>query len=933
MSSANPELTSTMSSANPDPGLLTLTDLTINKGNLTEEDRRQAKYKLEQLKCYLEFSQQRPHKYALQNMIAALHYRLQEEDEATEVLEEARKNDPSNLNVLHDLAFIYDKDYRKDDALECEKMLKSQIDQIQSVEGQLVYARCLAGKGLAWAFDLHPETKGTTRLDNSITFYNQALNIAGGEIDAKEKEDWTYYLAMGYVLQNNIGKIKEDDKDGNRYKANLEKVMGSLESNLKSDDAQRKSDAWCLLGNVFSQKPKSLETIPPIVNTNDFRMYWRCPERCYQQSLEFNDKNCITLTQLARFHYDNNKFDEALQLLERSLKLKSGITNMWALHMRAQVLRIKFNKQERNQKSGGGSYPDQSLLENAKEDLLLCTEYNPYVLDMIHMAEVCHKLSWNQETSTVEKRKLKEALRWCTRAESCQDGAERPELHQQRALILQDLGDHENAVKCFMQAMDCENPGTKYNGNFIYMFNGMLARYHNTKEKPQHMLKELAYWLDGGMEKYKNTKIKVGIFVRSYPEELFSIAEVLSHSTTKRRLNLSRKLVDAFRETKTSCDGDKLKAIAENVSQGIASLPKLPPKPPSPAIPEIFSKPEAANSKLGTVPEKEMTSFPFGEACSDVQTKLKGSESRPTCTMVTAEAAAVASSSQQSPAAVACSSQQSPVSKANTTKDLEDQSLVRSSPVAPNRPDQDEAGVKDPTLECDQRTKPCETRSKSARTSSESRNDSISSLSSIPSSQSSRSLILSINIQSSNSDHCLDGRFELSPEEVCDCKIAAALRKVLEKSDLRLAEIGDPPPTSKNTKYKYDFYVVYDGKCSETSDWVYYHLRSQLEVGIDPLKGCIQERDFLPGKPILENMEDAVSNSAKIILILSKGFNENPWCKKATILALDPDYSHKVIPILREDVPTLPRHLKTLHFEDATKTINWSRIRQHLESA
>ena len=507
-------------------------------------------------------------------MVAILHYRLGQEDETIGILQQILKEDPSNLNVLQDLADVNRRSHRNDDtaAVECERLVKSELDRLGSKQDEaqleedvkVKLARCLAGQGFAWGLDIHSATKDTNKLDNSVRLYERALTIAGNTIDVKEREDWLYYLALGQIRQNNIRKIWDDRL---LYLKILDKVVECLVPNLHCEDIKRRSAAWCQLGNVFLQRPRNATRIPKKIADSDLKTYWYQPEKCFLYAVEIDNQNYNALNRLAHLYSNKGKEEEALELLDKSLAINMGISNTYALHSRAQIHRMLFNKQLQRKTQKGGPLPDRRHLFEAKKDLLLCIQYNPYVLDMIHLAEIYHRLAWNEESSCYDATGLKEALEWCTKAEKYQDGAVRPDLYQRRGLILIDLEDIDGAIKCFLQAMDLEHQGTSYNKNFVFMFNAMLKRYHDCEAKPEYMLQELVHCLDHAQKKYST--IKINSFVTKYPEEMIRVAELLlSQSKSNGHVDIARMIVKSFRQKQASAgEYEKRLSIMEQKMQ------------------------------------------------------------------------------------------------------------------------------------------------------------------------------------------------------------------------------------------------------------------------------------------------------------------------------------------------------------------------------
>lgn len=75
--------------------------------------------------------------------------------------------------------------------------------------------------------------------------------------------------------------------------------------------------------------------------------------------------------------------------------------------------------------------------------------------------------------------------------------------------------------------------------------------------------------------------------------------------------------------------------------------------------------------------------------------------------------------------------------------------------------------------------------------------------------------------------------------------------------------------------FKYDIFVSY---AEEDKDMVFNHLQPELEGRLG-LKLCLHQRDFHPGRNILDNIEDCVGSSKKAMMIFSTHFAHSPWCQ------------------------------------------------------
>lgn len=69
----------------------------------------------------------------------------------------------------------------------------------------------------------------------------------------------------------------------------------------------------------------------------------------------------------------------------------------------------------------------------------------------------------------------------------------------------------------------------------------------------------------------------------------------------------------------------------------------------------------------------------------------------------------------------------------------------------------------------------------------------------------------------------------------------------------------------------YDAFVVFDKSHGAVADWVYNELRARLEErrGRRALRLCLEERDWLPGKTLFENLWASVYSSRKTLFVLA----------------------------------------------------------------
>ena len=141
--------------------------------------------------------------------------------------------------------------------------------------------------------------------------------------------------------------------------------------------------------------------------------------------------------------------------------------------------------------------------------------------------------------------------------------------------------------------------------------------------------------------------------------------------------------------------------------------------------------------------------------------------------------------------------------------------------------------------------------------------------------------------------------------------------------DVSSKSIRAAPKTSKNGQLTYDFFVIYSDSASE---WVFRRLLEELEGS--GLKGCIKDRDFIPGKSKLHNYTNSFTNSACTIIVLTTDFEADNWCYNGMVQAIE--LNKLVIPVKRQP-RNIPMFLNTLVPLDATAAVDWERLKRSIE--
>ncbi|XP_073422980.1 toll-like receptor 2 [Dendrobates tinctorius] len=127
-------------------------------------------------------------------------------------------------------------------------------------------------------------------------------------------------------------------------------------------------------------------------------------------------------------------------------------------------------------------------------------------------------------------------------------------------------------------------------------------------------------------------------------------------------------------------------------------------------------------------------------------------------------------------------------------------------------------------------------------------------------------------------------------------------------------------------EYAYHAFISYS---YSDADWVRGVLLPRLENSNPPYRVCIHERDFLPGRWIIDNIIENIENSRKIIFVLSHNFVNSEWCNYELYFAHQRAIGHAfedVILVVKENVSMedLPKRFCRLRKMLSTKTyLEW----------
>ncbi|XP_039466393.1 toll-like receptor 13 isoform X2 [Oreochromis aureus] len=118
-----------------------------------------------------------------------------------------------------------------------------------------------------------------------------------------------------------------------------------------------------------------------------------------------------------------------------------------------------------------------------------------------------------------------------------------------------------------------------------------------------------------------------------------------------------------------------------------------------------------------------------------------------------------------------------------------------------------------------------------------------------------------------------------------------------------------------------------------TETWVCGELLPELE-GQQGWRLCLHHRDFEPGKPIVENITEAIYSSRKTICVISQHYLQSEWCSKEIQMAsfrLFDEHKDVLILVFLEDIPAkqLSPYYQIRSLVKKSSYLSWPHAGQH----
>ncbi|KAF1380964.1 hypothetical protein PFLUV_G00169520 [Perca fluviatilis] len=147
---------------------------------------------------------------------------------------------------------------------------------------------------------------------------------------------------------------------------------------------------------------------------------------------------------------------------------------------------------------------------------------------------------------------------------------------------------------------------------------------------------------------------------------------------------------------------------------------------------------------------------------------------------------------------------------------------------------------------------------------------------------------------------------------------------------LFLALVYDKRRGRKGSPHHYDAFVSYN---VYDEAWVYEEMLPVLE-GEQGWRLCLHHRDFEPGRPIVENITDAIYGSRKTICVISRHYLQSEWCSREIQMAsyrLFDEQDDVLILLFMEDIPAreLSLYYRMRSLVKRRTYLSWPQAGQH----
>lgn len=462
-------------------------------------------------------------------------------EEAIDKFKHILIDDPENLNAWQNCRVTHAELGQAKEAAQCAAKLNElhgSKTSRQKIGCKHREARCLAEQGFALTFAVGAFEElcvigGTDSYDRNVSaknLFEKAFQIDNFEVFCpEERRQWQYFLAESYhhIHDHYIRTMRHKDTARLAVFNKAVPILVKIARESNRDIYQAK--AWAFLGTFFWKESGVSVKLHKIVHEYNLSNEYKDPEICFKAACKLSPNHPHTMSHYSLFLCEEKRFDEAVELLNRSTKMDESAHNWFAFSIRGNAYRKMYITQqqsyrESSKSKGRGRYsgplPDKNLLEKAREDLQHSTEIHPNLLDMVKLGDILH-LQENKQ----------EAMACFEYVVSHLDGQKNPEVHSKMGYCLSDMANEDNsitrkAVESFKRAVEIEG-GHFHKPHSPYHAVRHLARMCKRDSNPVYLIYEICFWLTYIHNKYQHTAHLVEGLCRDFSPQMLEVCKCL----------------------------------------------------------------------------------------------------------------------------------------------------------------------------------------------------------------------------------------------------------------------------------------------------------------------------------------------------------------------------------------------------------------------
>ena len=401
-------------------------------------------------------------------------------------LEQLYKRNPTNINVVANLAHLYNSLLLTKKFEQLQSRLTEMLAD-QSAIGSVERARAFAERGFVLIGDIASQetSDDVDKLKKAIQWFHRAIEDGENHnMDAEEILIWTFYLAKSrfrlenrYRGENYMYKEDEDERKHN-FTAMLD-CFGRvyLSSDGKPEIAVYRAMSLVYAAETFSKtRTYGLKGIPPLyLEYDELKEYHENPEKGCVRAVELCDC-CAVRNRFARVLMNQGafqgapKFQRALGEVKMSLKLNAD-TNWFGYCTRLQIYKNFYLSESRRKNVC------MNLLKEALEEVDGC----PYrsASTLLDIADIHYYLGVDPSTEKPEDpAELEKAVEYVMLARERVEGYKNARAHARLAHCLWALGSRRAAIECMKRAVELEKPGYKKNIQLLCKY--LLGNYRDS---------------------------------------------------------------------------------------------------------------------------------------------------------------------------------------------------------------------------------------------------------------------------------------------------------------------------------------------------------------------------------------------------------------------------------------------------------------------